>query len=123
MTAPAGLLVATLGHAGLLAAAVLAGAAGMGWLALAMDVHWDQVRGKVEQPTPVRRLRMLGTLALVASLLLCLTADHASMAVLVWIMVLAASALGVAMLLAWRPRCLRPLLYAVPGKDVGQRQS
>ena len=45
--------------------------------------------------------------ALLASLLLCLRADHASMAVLVWVMSLAAAALLVAFTLAWRPHWLR----------------
>ncbi|WAC71194.1 DUF3325 domain-containing protein [Roseateles sp. SL47] len=89
-----------------------AGAAivGFGWLALAMDVHWEQAQGQRPQPAPVvRLLRVLGSLALAASLGLCLTADHASMAVLVWFMLLAAAVLTVAMTLSWRPQWLRCL--------------
>ncbi|WP_259371794.1 DUF3325 family protein [Rubrivivax gelatinosus] len=42
-----------------------------------------------------------------ASLAACLRADPPSMAVLVWLMLLAAAALAVAFALAWRPALLR----------------
>ena len=90
----------------LLAAAVACAALGMAWLALAMDAHWEQVRAG---PPPARALRTLGALGLAASLALCLAVDHASMAVLVWVMALAGSVLAVALTLAWRPHWLRPL--------------
>lgn len=89
----------------LLAGALLCSFIGLGWLALAMEAHWQQVR-----PTPApaagtaRLLRTLGALALAASLALCLAADHPSMAALVWVMSLAVAALSLALLLAWRPR-------------------
>lgn len=87
----------------------------MAWLALAMGSHWTRVRADVLlAPARARRLRGLGIVALAASLALCLGADHASMAVLVWVMNLAASALAVAMLLAWRPRWLRGLAAVCP---------
>jgi hypothetical protein len=81
---------------------------GFAWLALAMPVHWQQVRGALRL-TRRRRifLRVLGILALAASFALSLSADRASMAPLVWIMALAAGALTVALTLAWRPRWLR----------------
>jgi hypothetical protein len=80
---------------------------GMGWLALAMDVHWKQVHAGA----PLSRrasvvARCLGFSALTASLVLCLLADTATMAVLVWMMLLALSAAVVAFLLSWRPRVL-----------------
>lgn len=93
----------------LLAAAMLAATAGMGWLAL--DVHWEQVRGADPlAPSTARLLHALGALGLAASLALCLTVDHASMASLVWVMALAAAALAVAFTLTWRPRWLGPLV-------------
>lgn len=61
---------------------------------------------------------MLGTLALLASLVLCLMADHPSMAALVWVMLLAFGAACVALLLAWRAvllRCLWPALEGLLG--------
>lgn len=99
-------------NAGLLALAVLACVVGLGWLALAMEAHWQQVRGTAAAPAPrvVLVLRVLGTAALAASLALCLRADHGSMAPLVWIMSLAGGALVIAFTLSWRPRLLGPLV-------------
>lgn len=92
----------------LLSAALLCSVGGVAWLALAMEEHWQQVRGHAVQhrPRTVTSLRALGVIALLASLLLCLRADHATMAVLVWVMSLAAGSLVVALTLAWRPRWL-----------------
>ena len=96
-------------HKGLLLTlALLCSAGGVAWLALAMEVHWQQARGA--QAGPDRRtamvLRILGSTALLVSLLVCLRADHATMAVLVWVMSLAAAALATALMLALRPRWL-----------------
>lgn len=90
----------------LLAAALLACVLGMGWLALAMDAHGRQVWGQGPGIGAARVLRGLGVLALGSALGLCLAVDHASMAVLVWVMGLALGALLVAMVLAWRARWL-----------------
>lgn len=99
----------------LLAAVVAANVAGLGWLALAMDVHWEQLRGATPaSPATVRRLRQLGAVGLAASLLLCLRIDHVSMASLVWVMALAGAALVIAFTLSWRPLWLAPLLAWVP---------
>jgi hypothetical protein len=80
--------------------------AGMAWLALAMEVHWGQVMQRPAHAAIRTRqaLRMLGAVALPLALLACLRADRPSMAVLVWLMLLAASAVLVAMLLAHWPR-------------------
>lgn len=95
----------------ILAAALVANVAGLGWLALAMDVHWAQVRGSLPQtPAMVRSLRLLGGLALASSLALCLAVDHASMAALVWVMSLAGAALVITFVLAWRARWLGVLI-------------
>jgi len=98
--------------AALLATAAIASLAGMGWLALSLTPHWQQVRGRDRSP-PVRALRLAGAIALFVALQLCLAADHPSMAVLVWIMTLAATALSVALMLAWRPRLLAGLVFWV----------
>ena len=96
----------------LLAAAQLCSLGGMGWLALAKRDHWRQVRGHSQLHEGTRRtLRSLGAVGLAAALLLSFAADHASMAALVWVMGLSASALLVAFTLAWRPRWL---LWLVP---------
>ena len=89
----------------LLTAALLCAFVGLAWLALAMEPHWQQARATpVPSRSTVHLLRTLGAAALAASLLLCLAADHPTMAALVWIMALAVATLAVAMLLAWRPR-------------------
>jgi len=92
-------------EAALLLLAALATVAGMALLALAMPTHWAQVAGARAPLSPVRQrgLRAAAALALAGSLALCLAADHPSMAVLVWVMLLALSATGVAMWLSRRP--------------------
>lgn len=91
----------------MLTAAVAASGAGLAWFALAMDVHWHQVRGESQVPPGTARvLRVLGVLGVCGSLALCLAVDHATMASLVWFMALAGSALLVAFTLTWRPRAL-----------------
>ncbi|ADV27726.1 hypothetical protein Psesu_1885 [Pseudoxanthomonas suwonensis 11-1] len=83
---------------------------GLGWLALAMEAHARQAWGRALAPGQARLLRVLGGVALAAALLAALAADHASMAVLVWVMALAAGALAVAFTLAWRARWMRWLV-------------
>ena len=103
-------------EAWLLVLAVGTGVAGTGWLALAKLPHWRQVTGEEWQSTGTRRvLRFAGSVALAVSLGLCLAADHVSMSFLVWVMTLAAGALGVAFMLAYRPRTLRWLVIRSPG--------
>ncbi len=89
-------------------AALFAAFVAMAWFALSIDANWRHVRGQrsVQRRRVTARLRLLGSAALVVSLGLCLAADHPSMAVLVWVMLSAVAALGVAMLLAWYPRLL-----------------
>lgn len=82
---------------------------GFAWLALAMNVHWQQVMETGSTPGAQTRktLRILGSLGLLISALFCFVADRPSMAVLVWLMLLAAAAPSIGMLLAWRPQLLR----------------
>jgi len=99
----------------LLSAAVALAVCGMVWLALTMDTHWQQVR---VDAAPTRSatvaLRLCGSLALFASLLLCLRADHPTMAPLVWVLSITGAAVGVAFALAWRPRWLALLVVWLP---------
>ena len=98
-----------------LAAAFIGSTCGMALLALAMKVHWQQVRGDEAQPPRVSlALRWLGAGALCLSLWACLATDHVSMASLVWVMLLAASALTVAFILNWQPRWLGWMVAWVP---------
>lgn len=99
-----------------LAAALLCSTLGLAWLALALDVHWQQLRD--DPPAAPRLLRVLGALALVASLALCLRADHPTMAPLVWVLSLALGALVVAFVLAWRPHWLGPLVAWLPRRRI-----
>lgn len=104
----------------LLTAAVAANVIGLGWLALSMDVHWQQVRGAESLArSTVRVLRWLGAVGVVFSLALCLAVDHASMAVLVWFMALAGAALTIAFTLSWRPRVLGVLIAWVRRNPTG----
>ncbi|MDR6674974.1 DUF3325 domain-containing protein [Xanthomonas sp. 1678] len=99
-----------LSSACLLAAALLSSVAGMGWLALSMQAHAQQVLGGVASLRAARVLRWMGASGLVVALGLCLAVDHASMAALVWVMALTGASLLVAFTLAWRPHWLRVLV-------------
>jgi hypothetical protein len=95
----------------LLGLAALLSFTGLAWFALGMERHWRQLRGT--QPLPratALGLRTAGAAAVVASLLFCLAADHASMAALVFVMLLALAAAALALTLAFRPRWLAPLI-------------
>lgn len=94
-------------YGSLLSLALIASVAGMGWLALSMPVHAQQAWNHVPSPSVLRGLRGLGSAAVLAAFALCLGADHATMAVLVWFMALAGAALAVAFMLSWRPQWLR----------------
>ncbi len=98
----------------MLAAALSLAVCGMAWFALAMNAHWQQVRRGAPTRRTATLLRVLGALALLASLLVCLRTDHATMAPLVWVMALAGAALLVAFVLAWRAQWLAPLVAWLP---------
>ncbi len=103
----------------LLAIAFALSLIGMASLALTMEAHWAQVcKGRPQSPAALLRLRVVGAASLAAALVLCLIVDHASMAVLVWVMTMAASALAVAFTLTWQPRWLR-MVTLVGGKRAG----
>lgn len=104
----------------ILAAAVAVNITSLGWLALSMQAHWEQVRGTEPLPrSTVRTLRGMGAVGLLVALALCLAVDHASMASLVWFMALAGAALSVAFTLAWRPRVLGVLIAWVHRSSAG----
>ena len=79
----------------------------MCWLALSLPSHWKQV---AEGKPHSKRLKIAGWLTLAASGMSCLLADHPSMAVLVWLMLIAGAAFCVGMLLSYRPLLLRLLV-------------
>lgn len=92
--------------------AALFSLAGMGWLALSLDVHWRQLfgRGAVLTAVKANGLRLVGWTGLLLSAVCCFIADRPSMAVLVWVMLLTVAATAIALLLAWRARWLRVLV-------------
>ncbi|MCX4192552.1 DUF3325 domain-containing protein [Methylophaga sp. OBS1] len=87
----------------------------MGWLALAYETHWQQVFPASKTLPNSKRLKTTGWFFLLLSALCCLRADHPTMAVLVWVMLLAVTAFTVAMILSRRPVLLKticPPLFA-----------
>lgn len=106
-----------------LAAAALCAFAGMGWLALAMPAHALQAWGRLPAPAQLQRLRWLGSAGVLLALPCCLGSDHATMAVLVWVMLLAAAAIATAFLLSSRPRRLRLLAPWIRRHDGAQAGS
>jgi len=99
--------------------AALLSLVGMAWLALAKEAHWKQAMSGSDRAgktgaSPRHGLQATGAAGLVLSLLVCLQADSPAMAILVWVMLMAVGATGVALILAWRPRWLA-LLACLPG--------
>lgn len=86
--------------------AIILMAMAMGWLALAKPVHWKQV--EAGKPISIR-LQTMGIVTLILSAICCLRADHASMAILVWFMLIAATAISVGMILSTKPSWLKCL--------------
>ena len=81
---------------------------GCAWLALAMEGLWEQVHG-ASAPSRVSRaaLRTLGTVGLLGCGALCFVADRPSMAILLWVMLMAFGAVAIALTLAWKPALLQ----------------
>ncbi|WP_077033957.1 DUF3325 family protein [Pelomonas sp. KK5] len=95
----------------LMLAALLCCLAGAVWLAASLEAHWQQLRASAAPGRrQARALRALGAAAWIVALLLCCRADHASMAVLVWVMSVSAASCAVAFVFAWKPRVLAWLL-------------
>ena len=92
-----------------LIAAIALSCAAMGWFALAMSAHWQQVFAEPGEQAPRSVLRVLAAVAVLASAGCCLRADHPSIGVLVWIMLNTGAGIAVAMTLARRPGVLRAL--------------
>ncbi|XLZ69769.1 DUF3325 domain-containing protein [Massilia sp. SR12] len=95
--------------AGFLFAAVLASYLGFACLALAMPDHWLQVAGEDRQGHGRSGLRPAGCAMLVLAFVLCLLRDGPSFGSLLWVMMMGAAALAVALTLTWSPRLLLPL--------------
>jgi hypothetical protein len=91
----------------LLLLASLAGYAGFACLALAMPDHWQQAGGDADGHASRRNgLRRSAALLLCTALAACIWRDGASFGVILWVVLLTASAIAVALTLALRPRWL-----------------
>jgi hypothetical protein len=89
---------------------------GLAWLALALPRHWRDATGRPESPVRARAaLRAAGATALVASFAMGIARDGWAFGSLVWVTVIAATAIGVAFTGAWRPRWLRVLALPFVG--------
>ncbi len=76
----------------------------MGWLALAMPAHWQQVFDDTIKHAPNASLmRALAIGMLFLSAYCCLQADHFSMAILVWVLLLVGSGMTTGMILSYMP--------------------
>ncbi len=81
---------------------------GMSWLAISLKSHWRQLHGETElRQRRIAIYRTLGGLALTCSLILCLWVDNPSIAFLVWIMSVTATAKAVAFTLSYHANWLK----------------
>lgn len=88
--------------------AMAASCFGFACLALSMGRHWEELTGEIT--LSARRLavlRMVGGLALAASLVLALLRDGPSFGSLIWVLSLTVGAIAVTFTLTWRPHWLR----------------
>lgn len=91
----------------LLLLAALAGYGGFACLALAMPDYWLRAGGTLEDhAVRGRHLRLFGVPVLCMSAAACLWRDGAGFGLLLWTLMLSASAIAVALTLAWWPEYL-----------------
>lgn len=101
-----------------LIAAALSMFLSMSWLALSLKSHWQQVFPAQDFRPHKVRLRSAGTIFLLLSAICCFKADHPSMAVLVWVMLLPCAAMTVAMTLSKHPTTLQLICPAFNRLDI-----
>ena len=96
---------------------------GFALLALTQARPWQRV-SPAPQPTRIRRLalRILGGLALLLSLVLCLVRDGPGFGALLWATMISLAAIAVAFTLTWRPSLLRPLVKMVAMREGARRR-
>ncbi|MEM0985100.1 MAG: DUF3325 domain-containing protein [Pseudomonadota bacterium] len=89
--------------------AALTAIIGCALLALSQSRNWREViGGKPPELTP-RLAKWTGWIFIFASLVFCVLRDGGSFAAILWPLLFAVGALSVAMLLAYRPSCLKPV--------------
>ena len=81
---------------------------GFGLLSLSQREHWTAAAAELAYPSRrrVRDVRSLGALLLAAALAPCMAGHGAGFGLLLWMLLLAATAASMTFTLAWRPRWL-----------------
>ncbi|ARU59484.1 hypothetical protein OLMES_5504 [Oleiphilus messinensis] len=79
----------------------------MAWFALSINSHWKQVFGNTCSNAHALRIRSVGMGLLLLSAICCFKADHPTMAILVWIMLIPTSAILVALMLSKKPKLMQ----------------
>ena len=97
---------------GMLLAALLM-VIGFGLLALSQERHFETVFGRaaVSPAELVRRNRIVGAFAIAAALPICIHAEGPGFGGLLWVVVMGACAIFIALLLTWKPSWLRILFF------------
>jgi heme A synthase len=81
---------------------------GFALLALSQERHVERVFGHHARPAPgLRAQRATGFTAIGLGLPVCLAAEGAGFGSLLWVVLVCAAAMGIALTLTWRPRWLR----------------
>ena len=87
---------------------------GFALLALSQERHVEHVFGRHARPAPRRRAqRATGFTAIGLGLPVCLASEGAGFGSLLWVVLVCAAAMSVALTLTWRPRWLRARLFGV----------
>lgn len=90
---------------------------GFGLLALSQERHHERV---FEPNLLVARIargqRAIGFVAIGVALALCTAASGAGFGSLLWVVLMGAAAMAIALTLTWYPRALRPLGWLVTGR-------
>ena len=103
----------------LLIASCLSGYLGFAYLALSQHKNLRAVMGGIRMESRRNRwLRFAGSVLLVVSLLLCIVRDGPSFGAVIWAIVISVAATAVAMILTFRARLLRGLVWWI-GPDEG----
>lgn len=81
---------------------------GFAWLALSQERHRERVGGPPAASTRVPWVRRaMGFISVALALPLCIASQGASFGSLLWVTLLSAAAMAVALTLTWRPRWLK----------------
>ncbi|MFI5445422.1 DUF3325 domain-containing protein [Polaromonas sp. UC242_47] len=94
----------------LMLAACLLALWGFSLLALSQERHLERVFGSNDYPAlKLRAQRAISFIAISLSLIACIAAQGASFGILLWVLLVCAAAMAIALTLTWRPQWLRRL--------------